>query len=521
MTKFKAILYLSVACIMFGESYATTTECPAPDLTKHKKNINKTPVWLRIDHTRLIHPKKGTDPQIENRQDFNKALANAYNYNPDIKASLRAYYATSENLSQAISGWRPSIKGQASTGYSLVDDQTAVRNRTVNGQIIVEPKGVYSSHPKSASINVTQNLYQGGTTVANTKVAESQIRSARADLRNVEQNTLLKAIQTYTELWFQRENVKTIQTSENFYKQSFDQATAQEDVGESSSTDVAQAKSSYEKSVADRIVAQGAAENARATYAQITGTEPPLEIKLPQPLNEIYEFPKSLEEFLEAVAKYNLSIIKAENDRESAQYNIDAITGELLPSVDLQGTAQRNLNTNTLSGRQNSVEAMVTLTLPFYTNGGRDWSRVRQAEQIAVQRKYQLKSARDQAINDAKQAWENVLTSRDQIKKYDAAVDAGRIGVEGTRQEYMVGERPLLDVLQAEANLVSIRISALSSRRDLINNLYKVLLVLGELTPEILQLDVQAYDINTYPEAVRNQWIGFQQAPSDERGFVQ
>ena len=542
MTKFKVLLHLSVACILLegspvsaaSDATIKTTSSKSSKVVKSKKSktvvkknikknsqtdvsqvaklvpvkqVDKTPVWLRIDHTRLIHPKKNTDLQLENAHPFNKALVDAYNYNPDIKSNLRAYYATSENLAQAISGWRPTITGQASTGYSLVDDQINRRSTT-------------SSNPKAASVNVTQNLYRGGTTVANTKVAESQIRSARANLQNVEQTTLLKAIQVYTDLWYNRERVKTIQTSENFYKQSLDQARTQVDVGESSSTDVAQAETSYEKSVADRSAAQRDAENSRATYVQVTGDEPPLDIKLPRPLDETYEFPKSLEEFIEAVGKYNLSIIKADNDAQAAQYGIDASTGALLPSVDLQGSAGRNLDTNLQRTRQNTVQGLIKLTLPFYNDGGGDWSRLRQVEQTAVQRKYELKSARNQAINDAKQAWENVQTSRDQIKYYDAAVNAGRIGVEGTRQEYMVGERTLLDVLQAESNLVDIKLSALNARRDLIVNLYRFVLLLGELTPEALQLDVQAYDINTYPESVRNQWIGLQDAPYDARGLT-
>ena len=560
MTKSKAILlYLSIACIMFEESHGTTTENSSQNFVKNsqrnrgqqrkavkkqrpqnttvaapRKNeaqisktlpvasVDKTPTWLKIDHTRMIRLKEGMRGQFKKTQDinlknFNKALTDAYNYNPDIKSALRNYYATSESLSQAISGWRPSITGQASAGYALVDDQTAISQQNANGQIVQEPKGTYSSNPKSASINVTQNLYQGGTTVANTKKAESQIRASRANLRGIEQTILLKAVQVYTDLWFQREKVKTIQTSENFYQQSLDQATAQENVGESSSTDVAQALSSYERSMADRRAAQGAAENAQATYQQITGSKPPLDIKLPQPLNEIYELPPSLETFLEAVSKYNLAIIQAENDQQSAQHDVDASTGALLPSVDLEGAAGRNLNSSARSSRQNNLSAMLKVTIPFYSNGGGNWSRVRQAEQIAVKSKYALQSARNQATSDAKQAWENVRTSQDQIKFYRAAVDAGQRGVEGTRQEYMVGERPLLDVLQAESNLVDIKVNALSAQRDLIVNLYKLLSVLGELTPEVLELDVQAYDLNTYPEAVRNQWIGWQEAPSDQR----
>ncbi len=540
MTKIKMSVHLSVAAILFGLTSVIAKDSEIADsksnskqtINKSKKKTKKsvktkatcsqnispvvtapstppilnksTPQWLRIDHHSLTRPKAGTG-QLEASHPFTKALVAAYNNNPTLKAKLREYYATSEAISQALAGWRPTITGTASTGYTKIGAQ---------------PQDIkVTRHPKSLGIDVTQNLYQGGTTIANTKLAENQIRASRADLTNTIQETLLSAVQAYTELWTQRETLKTIETSIHFYQQSLEQANAQYDVGENSQTDVAQADFSYQQSLAQQVSARIAVENARANYIQVIGEEPPANMTLPRPLNEMIEFPSNINELLNSVEKYNPAVLRALYGQEAAKDNIDVATGALLPVVGLRGNATRQLNDDSsLTSRQNLTSVTVNLTLPFYNNGGSDWSRLRQVEQTAVQRKHELKAARNQAVSTGRQAWEAVREGPAQINYYRNAVKAGNVNIEGTRQENLVGERTLLDVLQVEATLVDARRNQLLAERDYIRSGYTLIAALGELTPEILNLDVQRYDVDTYPEAARDAWIGAIEAPSDERG---
>lgn len=519
MTKFRAILSLSVAMVAIiimaivgkdlvaNDFSATSNNQSQPVGNLPKKNISNTPLWLKIDHAPLIHPKDAKEGMAANHP-FNKALASAYNSNPQLKSSLRQYYAIAENLSQAMSRWRPSVGGQLTAGYSFTDKDNP-------GGIL----GTSSVNPKTATLNVTQNLYEGGKTVSGISVAENQVRSARADFLNAEQTILLSAVKAYLDVWFQREKLKTIKTSEQFYKENLEQTKAQAEVGESSTiTDVAQAKFKYETAIASRIATETDLENAYATYIRVIGEGAPAVLPFPVPLHEIMVLPKSLSELLEAVKKYNPAIIKSEYDYAAAKDNVDVAFAALLPRVDLVGSADRTLSNTSRGVRQNDASVTLRLSVPIYNNGGADWSSVSQGEQTAAQKKYDVKASLEATIQNAKQTWKNVLSNKDQIRRYEAAVKSGGIHIEGTRQEYIVGERSLLEVLQAEADLVDAQVNLLKERHDYILNGYALMATIGELTPETLQLAVDSYDLNTYPEAVRNRWIGWSKAPSDTRG---
>ncbi|MBL9029777.1 MAG: TolC family outer membrane protein [Caedimonas sp.] len=522
MTKFRVILSPSVAMVAIimmaivgkdlvaNDFSATSNNQSRPVGNLPKKNVTNPPLWLKIDHAPLIHPKDAKEGMAANHP-FNKALASAYNSNPQLKSSLRQYYAIAENLSQAMSRWRPSVGGQLTAGYSVNEKQNRGGSLT--------PPGTSSTNPKTATLNVTQNLYEGGKTVAGISGAENQVRSARADFLNTEQTILLNAVKAYLDVWFQREKLKTIKTSEQFYKENLEQTKAQAEVGESSTiTDVAQAQFKYETAIASRIATETDLENAYATYIRVIGEEAPAVLPFPVPLHEIMELPKSLPDLLEAVKKYNPGIIKSEYDYAAAKDNVDVAFAALLPSVDLVGSADRTLSNTSRGVRQNDASVTLRLTVPIYNNGGADWSSVSQGEQTAAQKKYDVKTSLESAIQNAKQTWKNVLSNKDQIRRYEAAVKSGGIHIEGTRQEYIVGERSLLEVLQAEADLVDAQVNLLKERHDYILNGYALMATIGELTPETLQLAVDSYDLNTYPEAVRNRWIGWSKAPSDTRG---
>jgi outer membrane protein len=463
---------------------------------------SKSPAWLKIEHAPIAHLKEGFETLTANHP-FIKALTAAYNYSPQIKAKLREYYSTAEGLSQAYADFRPTINGQVQTGYSVTDNQNPDPTSGDQG-------GASSTNPRSASINVTQNLYKGGGTIAGMNSAKNQVRAARADFLSTEQDVLLAAIQAYLEVWFQQERVKTIETSEKFYKENLDQVKAQAEVGESSTiTDVAQAEFSYENSVAKRTAAEADLENARTSYIKIIGEKPPAVLSLPTSVREIISLPKSLEEFLRYVEKYNPSIIKAQYNYSSYKDNIDVAAAELLPSVDLVGTAGRGIDSSRRNARQNDASVTLRMTIPILNKGGADWAGVRKSEQLALQKKHELQASIDTALQQIKQTWKQVEATKIQIQKYEAAIKAGDVRTEGTRQEYLVGERSLLEVLQSEADTVDARLSLLQEQRDYLLNGYTLLSSVGELTAEVLKLPVARYDLNTYPETVRDQWIGW------------
>ena len=89
-----------------------------------------------------------------------------------------------------------------------------------------------------------------------------------------------------------------------------------------------------------------------------------------------------------------------------------------------------------------------------------------------------------------------------------AQVSAAELALDGVRQEYFVGSRTTLDVLDAETEVVNARIVLVSAERDQIVAAYQILGSIGRLTARDLSLPVEYYDADENYLNVRGKWFG-------------
>ena len=101
------------------------------------------------------------------------ALVLSYQNNPTLLAQRALVRATDEQVSQALSGWRPEIEGsvRSNTFWNTRNNDNNEINRRSGYQ---------------AQVTVTQNIFQGGQTLAATEEAESRVRAERARLVSTE-----------------------------------------------------------------------------------------------------------------------------------------------------------------------------------------------------------------------------------------------------------------------------------------------------------------------------------------------
>ena len=76
------------------------------------------------------------------------------------------------------------------------------------------------------------------------------------------------------------------------------------------------------------------------------------------------------------------------------------------------------------------------------------------------------------------------------------------------RQEYGVGSRTTLDVLDAESEVVDARITLVTAEHDQVVAAYQILSSIGRLTARDLRLPVEYYDADENYLNVRGKWIG-------------
>ncbi|MBM3520461.1 MAG: branched-chain amino acid aminotransferase, partial [Alphaproteobacteria bacterium] len=94
-----------------------------------------------------------------------------------------------------------------------------------------------------------------------------------------------------------------------------------------------------------------------------------------------------------------------------------------------------------------------------------------------------------------------IAAANDQVK-------AAKLALDGVRQEFAAGTRTTLDVLDAQAVVVSARTNLVNAQRNQVIAVYQLLAAIGHLTARDLALDVPYYDADENYRRVRNKIIG-------------
>ena len=107
--------------------------------------------------------------------------------------------------------------------------------------------------------------------------------------------------------------------------------------------------------------------------------------------------------------------------------------------------------------------------------------------------------------------------ARAQLKSDQVQVEANRIALEGVREEERVGQRTLLDLLNAEQELLDAEVQLVITRRELIVAAYTLIAQTGRLNAEEFGLLENTYDPVAHYEEVRSKWFGLDITRADGR----
>ena len=432
-------------------------------------------------------------PGAATAQTLEEALARTYETNPQLLAIRARLRSTDETVAQAMSGWRPTVTVTADVGK---------RHSSSSGGSS-SSAGSQNRTPRGGSLSVTQNLYRGGRTIAEISRSENQIQAERARLLETEQSVMLQAATAYMNVVRDQAVLELNKNNEKVLKRQLEAARDRFRVGEVTRTDVAQAEARLARATADRIGSAGDLISSRAVFRNVIGDWPGT-LKSAKPLAGL---PASEEEAVNLARGNAPSVFAARFDERAARDNVRVNRSDFLPVLDLEGSLTRRDQASSTSSRSETAVMSLELTVPLYQAGGVS-SRVRQARQVAAQRRNELDRAIRDAVERGSRAWEALATARAQIKSFTAEVRASTIALEGVEQEAAVGSRTVLDVLDAEQELRDAKVNLVRAERDEVVATFDLRAAVGELTARKLDLPVKYYDLNANYRAIRNRWLG-------------
>ena len=192
------------------------------------------------------------------------------------------------------------------------------------------------------------------------------------------------------------------------------------------------------------------------------------------------------------------------------------IWGELLPTLQLEANYTKRFDPSTALDSTETSSLVGRLNVPIY-QGGEVHARVRQAKQTHVSRLQQVEQARTETAATAISAFSTLQAVRARLESDQVAVNASQTALNGVREEEKVGQRTLLDVLNAEQELLNAQVQLVSDQRDLIVGAYSLLVAIGKMDASTLQLASETYDPEAHYFEVRRKWWGISITHHDGR----
>ena len=446
-----------------------------------------------------VYTAEAAWPQAARAETLNEALASAYKVNPRLDAARATLRATDEEVPRAISGYRPTVTGNADTSF---EKTTTKPPSIVSG----------SSNPRGYNVQLVQPLFKGFQTVNAVSEAEATVRAGRETLRSVEQSVLLEAVTAYMDVVRDQAIVRLRENNVTVLTRDLRATQDRFNVGEVTRTDVAQAQARRAAAVSALDLAKSNLQTSRATYERVIG-HPPSNLIEPKPSGLV---PKTLADNSEISARENPAVVAALYREQAAKYAVDRIRGERLPSAQLEATYQKRFDESVGLEWQETTAVTGRLTVPFYS-GGEVEARVRQAKHTHVGRLQEIEQARTEVLAQVVAAWSQLIAARAQLESDQASVDANRIALAGVREEERVGQRTLLDVLNAEQELLNSEVNLVTTKRNLVVASYNVLSTIGRLNSQELGVASLVYDPEAHYLQVRNKWFDVNITHSDGR----
>ena len=382
-----------------------------------------------------------------------EALVATYNGNPTLTGQRASLRATDEDVALARARGRPTVGATAGVTQGLGGYRTI---GTYNRQV-------------SAGVTANVPIFEGGRIRNAIHAGEARVASGRETLRSTEGGVFVDAVSAYMDVLRDREtvrlninNLRVLQTNLEATKDRFQ-------AGDLTRTDVAQSQARVQDGQSQVAAARARLIASEENYRRVIGMAAGA-LDQPPPLPPL---PDSADKAEDVAIANNPDIAAAAATVKAAHFDVATQRAARMPTL-AAGAGTNYYNYVDGGGIQglpypdqhgNYSTAGVTATLPLY-QGGEVAAQIRQAQAFEAQAIESQTAIERQVVASVRAAFSNYQAALDVIASSEGAVSANTLALEGVRAEESVGERQVLDVLNAEQELLNSQVTLVSAKHD-------------------------------------------------------
>ncbi len=384
-----------------------------------------------------------------------EALMAAYQKNPTLTGARAQQRATDEGVPIALADGRPNSSANA----------TYQENIVVNANAFTAP-----SRQLTSSINLNVPIYSGGSVRNAVNAAKVRVGAGQADLRGTESSIFSQTVAAYMDVIRDTAIVDLNRTQVRVLEVNLQATSDRFEIGDLTRTDVAQSQARLAIAMSDLQTAESNLIRSKEVYVQIVGNAP-VDLAAPPPLPGLPEEPNMA---VAIALESNPDLLAAKERIAAAEYDVKAARGTRKPSVsafaqgayaNFLGTLGGNVPGVNFIQEQSNAQLGVTLNVPIY-QGGRPGAQIRQAQArsgVAIEQEIAVER---NIISQTRASYASWKASLQVIASSEEAVKANALSLEGVRAENSVGNRTILDILNAEQELLNSQVQLVIARRN-------------------------------------------------------
>ena len=364
------------------------------------------------------------------------AVTRAVGQFPEMRAASSRYSAAIAQTGQARAEFFPSVNlalGEGRETSRNISTRVLGRDPTLTRQ--------------EADLSLTQLLFDGGAASGQVRSFGARAEGAAFTIFDTAENVGARAGQAFIDVRRLREQLVVARENVTTHDRTLADVNALAEAGRGRRADVVQAEA--RRALAGSAVEQlaGQLSQAEAVYKYMTGAFPN-QLDAPSELASL--MPGRLDEALNEALRTHPAVRAAEKALEAAQYDRESARARLaVPRITIEAGASRNRDLDGIAGPNQDQYAMLRLRYNLFRGFG-DSERVRETEARIDEALADMQRVRNEVERDVRQAWDTLASDRSRLPQLALYARASGDVAEAYRLQFQLGQRSLLDVLNAE-----------------------------------------------------------------------
>ncbi len=413
-------------------------------------------------------------------QTLEQALSTLVNDHPQVKSAVKVVASSREEISKAAAAFLPTVNVTSDYGPEQIDNPA--ERAQADGKI-------WSRSKQSASLSVTQNLFEGFGATSATRTARLNKLVSESTLETTSQNTMMEGISAYIDVLRQIQLVELAAQNEETIQIQLNLEDERVQKGSGIAVDVLQAKSRLQLAKERRVRFEGDLENAFSRYTQVFNIAPDID-KMVEPIPKADLLPDSLGAAVDIALAENPQVLNSDRQVAVARERKRTVRAELYPRVDFVSTWNYEKHAGGTLGTRRDASFILQANWDLFTGltsraniaqASFDYSASRDIYEFAVRK----------VIEGARISWQNLHTARERLKQLENAVNIASEVFDSRKKLRAAGKETVINVLDAESEITNARINFATASFAERESVYALLLSMGRMVMGELESSAQ------------------------------